>query len=802
MILLTGLYAVPFFLTHILFCSYHYENEKKTIRRKLLPEIVLNLTGNGIFEYLLLRWGFHSSTPWKQIADIIRLRCTYSDLRELALILLICAFAGVFGGLILRFLFLRKVKSGITSGRKAAALALFVLCAAAGFAGMAGARAGNRCLRIEEVYRKTGISMLDAERVFGSAENNDRISCVAVYNEGILDCTPGYVWLSDSEDQPLSVRTPDLYIPSHEARFIVMDYDHGIDLKKNGYSTVYLSSRDGKLLDEVRVPGLQEDESYCRTAENDREWRVINHKAAPVYTVQAPSFSVESGFYSMEFDLTISGNPGTTIYFTLDGSVPDADSFVYRTPIRIEDASRKANVWSSRTDVSAAFLMEDPDYSVPDHPVDKCTVVRAVCANEYGETSDVVTGCFFVGFDDRYGYKNQIIVNIVMDPRDLFDEMSGIYVLGNTYKEQYDPKTNRGYWWWPANYHQRGREWEREADIQVFDTDRRLMFTKRMGLRVKGGASAGYLPKGLNLYARKQYDGEPRLAEDLFGTGYLAKRISISAGGNSTDIQAKDWLVTQLAGDLDIPMGRMEACCVFLDGEYWGTGWLSEQLDDIYFRYYYDVPENNVAVIKRDRLKIGEYEAEKHYRDMVAYITGNDMRDEECYAKAGEMLDLEETMRYMAVELYIGNMDWSMTSNSLLWRSLSLDREGYSDGRWRWGLFDVNHRSVFSNSHNDDVKRARNKFPLFDSLMNNEHFYREFYETLKQIAEVNFAPERTAKAISEYRELKGEGLNANSLRYHNTEADLEELDSYQRFFEERREYILAQCETALSRQDG
>lgn len=116
-------------------------------------------------------------------------------------------------------------------------------------------------------------------------------------------------------------------------------------------------------------------------------------------------FSRPSGFYDGSFDLKICGDykRNSRIYYTLDGSLPDRDSYLYsrEEPIHLEDASGQANIYSARTDTSTAFypdLIEKypmdkptdhsdyvtPGYTVPNFPVDKCNVVRAAAIDGEG----------------------------------------------------------------------------------------------------------------------------------------------------------------------------------------------------------------------------------------------------------------------------------------------------------------------------------------------------------------------------------------------------------------------------------
>ncbi len=68
-------------------------------------------------------------------------------------------------------------------------------------------------------------------------------------------------------------------------------------------------------------------------------------------------FSRESGFYEDSFELKLSAPFGARIYYTLDGSLPDEDAFLYTTPILIDDATSQPNLHSMRTDTSPWFFL-------------------------------------------------------------------------------------------------------------------------------------------------------------------------------------------------------------------------------------------------------------------------------------------------------------------------------------------------------------------------------------------------------------------------------------------------------------
>lgn len=369
-------------------------------------------------------------------------------------------------------------------------------------------------------------------------------------------------------------------------------------------------------------------------------------------------FSAEPGFYEEPFELEITVKSGT-VYYTLDGTVPDKTSMKYEGPILITDASDHENVYSMRTDVSTGFDKEEiekissdyPGYQVPDYKIDKATVVRAVSCDELGNYSDVKTATYFVGFSDKPGYEGMKILSVVTDPSNLFDYETGIYVTGKSYDEYVDKYRGSGeYYWreefwgfWYANYRNRGIKWERTAECQFFDETGEPVLSQKCGIRIHGGVSRGYNPKSLNIYSRKEYDGNKALQADLFGTGYYASAVTLFQGGNDVQTKAKDYVVSAAVKDLHVSTMSYEPYVLFLNGEYWGVYWLNEKYNAEYFSYYYGVNKDNVIMIKSGALEEGEEDNLKYYSKMYEFCSQSDVAREENYEKVCELIDIESS---------------------------------------------------------------------------------------------------------------------------------------------------------------
>lgn len=527
------------------------------------------------------------------------------------------------------------------------------------------------------------------------------------------------------------------------------------------------------------------------------------YAAEIIYSEENPAgseivFSKKAGFYESEISLSLYA-PTKEIFYTLDGSEPDRNSMKYEGAIQITDASVNENVYSMRTDVSSNFLTEEPMYKSPDYLIDKCTIVRAVYYDSQGNCSEVAERAYFVNFSEKEGYDNVNIISISTDPDSLFDDSNGIYVLGDTFEKYCEENdwTEKSYYSWYGNYSMRGKEWEREAYIQVFDEQKKLVLSQTVGMRIQGGASRAFNPKSLNFYAREEY-GDKRMRYDFFGTGYYPKRLNLSSGGNDIYGKMLDRLGAELTESCDFCTMNYEPYVLFLNGEYWGFYYLTEKYDENYIEHYYNVNADNVIIVKKDSVEAGTAEDQQLYDEMYDFIAAADMTQEENYQKACEIFDMQSFIDYFAAEIYMArNGDWPH-SNYAMWRSRKVSEKPYEDGKWRYMLFDVN-TSAFIDSliEHDTLAYALEKSELFASLSKNAMFRTDFSTRILEMVDTIFDEENVECKITEYEILMG-GPMANHLQRffgQSNERFYNRANSMRVFARERGKYIRKMLES-------
>jgi hypothetical protein len=231
-------------------------------------------------------------------------------------------------------------------------------------------------------------------------------------------------------------------------------------------------------------------------------------------------------------------------------------------------------------------------------------VVRAASIDADGHRGPVATAVYFVGFGEKKGYTGLNIMAITTDPANLFDYEKGIYVLGKTFYEYLQDADaqdrNARMILWPANYRQEGRDWEREANVQCFDSQGNPVFSGPCGIRIQGRATRSRLPKNLNIYARREYGCTGFDTGGLFSRSYTLKRLSLVNGSN--DLMLKDYLVNEMIDGMNLINREFCPCALFLDGEYWGVYWLCSRFKADYLSQEYGVKQDNLVGIKTNEV--------------------------------------------------------------------------------------------------------------------------------------------------------------------------------------------------------
>ncbi|MFW5973095.1 MAG: CotH kinase family protein [Bacteroidota bacterium] len=628
----------------------------------------------------------------------------------------------------------------------------------------------GQSLTINEVMSSNGATVSD--------EDGDFADWIELFNGSAVAVDLSGFGLSDDQADPFRWSFPDTTLPPSSHLLVwasgkdrsASTLHASFALDRSG-EAVYLTDGDGLRVDSVAFPEMSRDVSYGRLPDGSVTW---THFAAPtpglenggdVYDaiLSAPSFSHVAGFFTEAFDLELSSSdPGAVIYYTLDGSEPDEGALRYDGPIRLASRAGDPNELSTISTTSHSYSVWAP----PMGEVFKANVVRAAAFREGAKSSEVATGTYFVDPDigERYTLP---IVSLTTDSSHLFDYDRGIYVLGRLYDEwrSANPTAREG-GGTPANYHERGRGWERPVHLELFGTDGRRLLGQNAGMRIHGGFSRAFRQKSLRLYARADY-GKPYFEHPIFAEKpdvRRYKRLILRNGGQDwTKVYFRDGFMQRLVRHLNVDYQAYEPTLVFINGEYWGIHNLRERIDAHYAGENYSVDPEAVDLLEMDgRVVEGQSE---HYEALLGFISANDVRDEEVYAHVKTQMDVDNFIDYQIAHIFVRNNDWPH-NNIDFWRHrlTGFDPEAGPgrDGRWRWILFDTDfgfgwsaapwdHDTVAWAMSPDGNGRPWSTF-LLRTLLRNDDFRHRFLSRFADQLNTALRTDRVIEMIDSFEQ--------------------------------------------------
>ena len=496
--------------------------------------------------------------------------------------------------------------------------------------------------------------------------------------------------------------------------------------------------------------------------------------------INPPKFSRISGFYPDNFKLKLLSEENYTIYYTLDSTDPrtSPNSKKYQDYILIYDKSSEPNIYSSiGTNDSSPVSISTSNYNVPNYPVDKAMIVRAVTQNSKGEFSEVISKTYFVTIDDLYKYQDLLVISLVTNPENLFDPDMGIYVTGTQYQEEKkknagneNKNDRRGGFRMPSNYRMRGKEWERESFITIFNKGE-INVQQKIGIRIKGAASRNNPGKSFNIYARKKY-GKKVIETDILKDNYDINGNLITSYKSLSlrNINDEERLRDKVGRDLfymreGLTTSNMENAILFLNGEYWGLYLIQEKLDDSFISSNYLIPSDKVVLGKSNKYEDGPIEEFNKFNYFCGNYSLKKVSDEKIYSEIKNNIDIDSYIELYATGIYISNLDWP-SNNDGEWKYYGdpIDGNKYTDGKWRFIIFDLDY-SMGKNFINRPGSPEVNNFLVVEErgrssavrlflnlIKNNTDFQNKFVNTICDYANNIYNLEIINKLIGKYRE--------------------------------------------------
>ncbi len=705
---------------------------------------------------------------------------------------------------------------------------------------------GNSSMIVNaETQNNVCINEICAKNTSFTAPDGNYYDWIELYNSSNKSIDISGYGLSDSSDAPPKYTFPQGTV-IEAGKYLIVFCDStaiaqgdmlfaSMGLSKNG-ETIVLTDTNGNAVDTLTFGAIETNVTYGRIPDGSD---ILAQMTPTPYetnavSVSAPVFSQNSGFYGTDFQLSLTAESNSTIYYTLDGSDPSSSdtAIEYDGSINIYDRTSDPNVYSNyQHDDTAHSITLKTKYKAPNYNVDKATVIRAVAKDKDGNTSNIVTNTYFVFPQDKLKYYKDIsVVSLVTDPKNLFDADTGIYVAGNQYLDWknsslYDPAKSEWDTDNTANFFSKGREWERPVSFTVFENGE-MAHSQDMGIRIKGASTRNSAQKSFNLYARSDY-GESKfeypILEDNISevTGKNIKKYdSISLRNTSWHDRLNDTVAQPLLTDRNaVSTQNMKPCVVFLDGEFWGFYQIIEKYSDYYIQSHYNVEKEYVAMIKNSELEEGTSKDESDFWTLNNSLDSMDLSDSSVYQEFSNVVDIDSLVEHYCAGIYLGTYDWP-NYNYGVWRYNGSEIAGnkYTDGKWRFLCFDFDYTigltyasfggvqgfEYDSFTHVDNNKKyIPAKF--FTKCSENDEFKKQFALTYCDYANYVMSPDTVEKLLIEHEQTMAYPYAQGSLRWcgyaNNTNAQSifngsvtnyqnTYLSNVRNFFEKRATYTL------------
>lgn len=514
--------------------------------------------------------------------------------------------------------------------------------------------------------------------------------------------------------------------------------------------------------------------------------------------LEKPTVSHQSGFYTDEFQLTISHtDPTVTILYTLDGSEPKIENLVgkewnykkqyptnpsdpfgdllqdtiwtyeYTNTILVKDRSVEQDRYA---DISTSYYINqsylEQVESVTIEPNKKMTILR-VRAFKDSVYSDEKVYYYFIYPNSLNPYTLPIIL-LNIDPEQWYSYENGMNVPGKTFDDfrQIEPNTEINPWF-PANFRVEGSSSEIEVHFTYIENSIEKL-NHNVGLRLQGSGSR-YLPnRSLRLYAKSSY-GPSSFNHTFFKNynyGNFKRLILRNSGQDASRTMFQDAFIHQLIKKLNVETQEYQPTILFINGEYHGIYNIRERFDDKYFERVYNIDVQDLDYIEYNKeVKEGD---DEHYKYTVQYAVNNNLSDSSAYEEFVRLVDKDNCTDYFISQIFINNQDWP-TNNNEFWRKrvpYTANAPYGHDGRWRWltkdlddsfgiswpnGGVEVNDLRRVTKISGDSVLDESTLF--LRKLLENENYTKYFINRFLDLLNTTFKPAHIKGFIADSKSL-------------------------------------------------
>jgi hypothetical protein len=454
--------------------------------------------------------------------------------------------------------------------------------------------------------------------------------------------------------------------------------------------------------------------------------------------LREPKPNIKGGIYNHPLTISVSNDDkNATTFYTMDGSIPTKLSFQYRGPIYIE----------------------------------KTTVIRFRKFKKTYLPSPTVTHTYVIN-----EHSSLPMVSLVSDPVNFWNKYSGIY----------------------ANPWKRGKKWERNAHIEIFDINNRIFLRSSAEIRINGGASRGGAKKSFRI--RYSLSSLPVLDGDhiLAGGSQESERTIILR--NTTKFRLRDVLFHEIISQVGKFSASYVPVMLLINGKFWGIYNIRDRMDEQYLRKNYGLGEYEII----RNLVLWEPDA-KSFLTIVDWFENNDLSQEEKLKDAASLIDIDNMMDYWLFNIYAANIDWphgniaafkSLKENESRWRYLSRDVDdgfgyivGYDHDTLEWATRNELRQDLLIGTYNDHESFLRSTIIIRKLLTNNSYRWK-FINRFCDLLNSYLLPSQIEPKLEKVIKLSDYDLKQDFNRWQISEEEYQEnINAIRQFIYNRSVYL-------------
>ncbi|HSH19208.1 MAG TPA: CotH kinase family protein, partial [Draconibacterium sp.] len=421
-------------------------------------------------------------------------------------------------------------------------------------------------------------------------------------------------------------------------------YPHSNFKLSSSGETLIITHKDGMVSDSINYGVIPTNYSFGRDFNNIENWGfftepspgAINGTEIASDVVKGEvKFSISNMFLTTSAYLGLSGAmPGEEIRYTENGDEPTVESSKYQYGIAIDNNK----------------------------------VIRARIFKDGAIPGKIASRTYL--FDEK---PTVPIVSISTNGENLWDNETGIYVLGDSYENK-NPYYGANFW----------EDWEKPASVEMTGVDGNLIFALNCGIKIFGAWSRAHPQKSLSVFFRNDY-GDPVLKDvPLFKSKPHLKSFKSfvlrNSGNDYGYTRFRDGFMTDLVKDMDTDIAAFEPVVLYLNGEYWGEINLREKINEDYLENNHDVDASKLDMLQSNVEILEGSNAE--YLELIDFISKNSLVNDANYEVAAGQIDISNFIDYQLSQIFYNNRDWP-GNNIKYWKPQ------IEEGKWRWILYDT-----------------------------------------------------------------------------------------------------------------